>query len=123
MNERDEELVSSMATFMGLEVIDCSHENGLTVVPSEIYHSDNDNWDYETVEGSYNPLTNGTQLNEFIEKARISIDSSETEDTWVASYPHINTGRALLKLHKKDKSRTKATRLCAAEFLGIKDYS
>jgi len=98
MNDKDKELIKAMAEFHGYEILNTQFSDCVQV---------------KSADGDflYRPLTNGTQLNEFVEKAKIDIAYFPLRELWDAQK---NTH------YKEDKDRTKATLLCIADFLEVK---
>jgi len=109
MREQDKALTIAIAEFMGLSVEwDDLFKQYQYKAPIKIDGSTTIDIMLE-----YSPVTgNGTQLNEFVEKVGMSISYNSLDEDWNAEIDKLN-------YFKSDKSRTKATLFCAAEFLGV----
>jgi len=98
MKEQDENLIMAMAKFMGVEL-------------EKRHYADTSFFIKDGKFLPYNPLTNGTQREEFYEESKIGIRHLIASNTWSA---RVFLGKCTI-----DKSRTKAGLLCAAAFLNV----
>ncbi len=106
----NKELILAMAEFMGYEKYDAmnvtdEHDEMFIIKGSDSY-----------CPFRYNPLTNGTQLNEFIEKAKMDVCYNQISKEWSAVTMDDDCNSLNFKMHKdRDTSSIK----CAAAMLGV----